>query len=157
LLLALRVGGGDQFDANTPISATIHAELAADASPLSLEGQIIAGAGYVGLINDADTRMLIDEAQVSLRWDKDRGLLMLPLEVSAGLNHYSLLSQLEPPRERGGAWALAINGGRVELGSADPKRGPEAVLDRIDVRGRVDSNNRRIEITRADLGGTGAG
>jgi len=55
---------------------------------------------------------------------------------------------------------VVLDGDEVVDRATEPthsERGPEAVLDRIDVRGRVDPNNRRIEISRADLGGTGAG
>jgi len=155
LLLALRVGD-NQLDANTPISATVRAELAPDATPLWLEGQIVAGAGHVGVTGDADTRMLIDEAQMSVRWDAERGLLLLPIEIAAGVNHFSLLGQIEPPRERGRPWGMAITGGRIEIGSADPRREPAVVLNRVDVRGRIDPAAHRLEVEQGELGGIGA-
>lgn len=156
LLLALRLGDG-QFEADTPVSATLRAELGADAAPLALEGQIVVGAGDIVDPREALSRVRIDEAQVSLRWDAARGLLLMPIELSAGSNHLSLLSQAEPPRTRGAPWGMAITGGRLELAAVDQKHEPPLVLDRISMRGRVDPTAHRIEVQQAEIAGNAAG
>jgi hypothetical protein len=156
LLLALRVGNG-QIEADTPISATMRAEVAADAAPLALEGQIIVGAGLLIDPNEPLSRLRIDEAQVGLRWDAARHLLLMPIEISTGENHISVLGQLEPPRTHGAPWGMAITGGRIELSSPDQKREPPLVLDRVAMRGRINPAAHRIEIERAEMGGGSVG
>src|SRR5262249_58545216 len=118
----------DQIEADTPISATIRAEVGADAAPLSLEGQIIVGAGLLVDPNQPLSRLRIDEAQVNLRWDAAKRLLLMPIEISSGANHVSLASQLEPPRARGAPWSMAITGGRLGPRSRAPKREPPPLL-----------------------------
>jgi hypothetical protein len=156
LLLALRLDGGP-IEADTPISATLRAEVGADAAPITLEGQVVIGAGLLLDPHESLSRMRIDEAQVGLRWDAARRLLLMPVELSTGATHVSLISQLEPPRTRGGPWGVAITGGRMELGSLDRKREPPLVLDRITMRGRIDTAGHRIEVERAEVAGGSVG
>src|SRR5262249_42215244 len=148
----------DQIEADTPISATIRAEVGPDAAPLSLEGQIIVGAGLLVDPNQPLSRLRIDEAQVNLRWDAAKRLLLMPIEISSGANHVSLASQLEPPRARpararGAPWSRAITGGRVEPSSLEQKPEPPLVLDRVAMRGRIDTIAHRIEVERAEMSG----
>ncbi|HXW24581.1 MAG TPA: hypothetical protein VEK73_07540 [Xanthobacteraceae bacterium] len=161
LLLALRVNSGT-IEADTPISATLRAEVGPDAAPLALEGQVVIGAGLLVDPHERLARLRIDEAQVGLRWDAEQRLLLTPIEISTGANHISLLGQVEPPRTRGGPWGVAVTGGRVELGSLDRRSEPPLVLDRIAMRGRIDPAAHRIEVERAEIAGgslvvTGAG
>jgi hypothetical protein len=150
LLLALRLEGG-QIEADTPISATVRAEVGPDAAPLALEGQVVIGAGLLIDPHEPLSRMRIDEAQVGLRWDAARRILLMPLEISTGANHLSLVSQLEPPRTRGAPWGMAITGGRIEVASVEQKREPPLVLDRIAARGRIDLAAHRVEVERAEF------
>ena len=152
LLLAFRLDS-DQLEADTPISATVRAELGPDAAPLALEGQIIVGAGLLVDPHQPLSRLHIDEAQVNLRWDAARRLLLMPVEISTGENHVSLLSQVEPPRTRGAPWNIAITSGRIELAALDRKREPPLVLDRVAMRGRIDPTAHRFEIERAEMAG----
>ena len=156
LLLALRVDTG-QMEADTPISATLRAEVGPDAAPLALEGQVIVGAGLFVDPNQPLSRLRIDEAQVGLRWDAARRLLLMPVEISTGANHLSLLSQLEPPRARGAPWSIVVTGGRIELAALDPKREQPLVLDRVSMRGRIDPIAHRVEVEKAEMAGGSVG
>jgi hypothetical protein len=156
LLLALRVDS-DQIEADTPISATVRAEVGPDGAPLALEGKVIVGAGLLVDPNQPASRLRIDEAQVSLRWDAAKRLLLMPIEIATGDNHVSLLSQVEPPRARGAPWGIAITGGRIELAALDAKRDQPLVLDRVTMRGRVDAIAHRFEIERGEMAGGSVG
>ena len=68
LMLALRAGDG-HFDADAPLSAVMRAEIERDGTLQSMEGRILAGAGYFGSRDDPDSRVQIDEAQLNLRWN----------------------------------------------------------------------------------------
>jgi AsmA-like C-terminal region len=152
LLLALRTDIG-HIEADTPISATVRAEVGPDAAPLALEGQVIVGAGLIVDPSQPLSRLRIDEAQVGLRWDAERRLLRMPIEISAGENHLSLVGQVEAPAKRGAPWGLAVTGGRFELSSVENKREPHLVLDRVSMRGRIDTAAHRFEIERAEISG----
>ena len=156
LMLALRADT-DYFEADTPISATVRAELRPDATPVSFEGQIIVGAGLLGDPRQPASRIHIDEAQVGLRWDPQRRLLRTPIEISTGENRLSFLGQLEVPATRGGPWGMAITSGRLELSSVEEKRDAPLVLDRVTMRGRIDPKAHRVEIERAEMSGGSLG
>jgi len=152
LLLALRADL-EHIEADTPISATVRAEVGPDAAPLALEGQIIVGAGLIVDPSQPLSRLRIDEAQVGLHWEPERRVLRMPIEISAGENHLSLTGQVEAPVKRGAPWGLAVTGGRFELSSVENKREPPLVLDRVSMRGRIDTTAHRIEIERAEISG----
>ncbi|MBV8753204.1 MAG: hypothetical protein JO328_10145 [Hyphomicrobiales bacterium] len=152
LLLALRTDV-EHFEADTPISATIRAELGPDAAPLALEGQIIVGAGVLLDPSQPLSRVSIDEAQVGLRWDPALRVLRMPIEISAGENHLSLHGEVEAPAKRGAPWGLAVTGGCFELSPIEHKREPPLVLDHVTMRGRIDTTAHRYEIERAEISG----
>ena len=152
LLLALRANI-EHIEADTPISATVRAEVGPDAGPLGLEGQIIVGAGLIVDPSQPLSRLRIDEAQVGLHWDPERRLLRTPIEISAGENHLSLIGQLEAPAKRGAPWGLAVTGGRFELSSVANKGEAPLVLDRISMHGRIDTAAHRYEVERAEISG----
>jgi AsmA-like C-terminal region/Protein of unknown function len=156
LLLALR-SDIEHIEADTPISAKVRAEVGPDATPITLEGQVIVGAGLLVDPHQPLSRLHIDEAQVGLRWDAARRLLLMPIEISSGDNRVSLAGQVEAPKTRGGPWAMAITSGRVELAALEGKRGPPLVLDRVSLRGRIDSAAHRVEIDRAEMSGGSVG
>ena len=79
-MLAMRAGDG-HFDANVPLSAVLRAEIERDGTLQSMEGRILAGAGYFGSRDDPDSRVQIDEAQLNLRWNPATRQLQMPLDV----------------------------------------------------------------------------
>jgi hypothetical protein len=156
LMLALRMGDGT-LDADMPISAILRAEITADGVPLMAEGRVVVGAGYVGDADVPDERVLIDEAQLNLRWDAATRQLTVPLEILSGPNRIQLLGQIEAPRESGGAWGMTINRGKISLAAVDKGREPPLVLDRMAVRARIDPARRRFEVIQGDIAGAAAG
>jgi AsmA-like C-terminal region/Protein of unknown function len=156
-LLLLFRSDMQHMDADTPISARVRAEVGPDATPISLDGKITVGAGLVGDPQQPLSRLHIDEAQIGLRWDAARHLLLMPIEISSGDNRVTLQGQLEAPKTRGGPWGMAITSGRVELAALEGKREPPLVLDRVSLRGRIDAAAHRIEVERAEMGGGSVG
>src|SRR5262245_38142217 len=96
ILLALRVDE-DSFDADMPISAILRGEIGPDGTLQSAEGRIIAGAGFIGAGASPAGRMLIDEAELKLRWDPANRVLHLPFELHAGGNRISFVGYLAAP------------------------------------------------------------
>jgi hypothetical protein len=156
VLLALRLGSGE-FQTDVPVSAAIRAEIDRDGMPHMLEGRIVVGAGYIGDARDQDSRILIDEAQMELRWDAANRRLLLPVDIHLGASRIRLYSQVEPPRERGGTWSFAIVQGSALLASLDRTQAPPLMLDRVNVRAKFDPAKQRLDLEQADLRGVAAG
>ena len=156
LMLALRAGDG-HFDANVPLSAVIRAEIERDGTLQSMEGRILAGAGYFGSRDDAESRVHIDEAQLVLRWNPATRQLQMPFDAQSGPSRVNLLAQLDVPAEAGAPWTLSIPRGLVVFASADRSRDPPLIIDRVSVRARIDPDKRLFEIDQADLGGMAGG
>jgi Protein of unknown function len=156
ILLAMRVDD-DTLDANVPISAIVRAEIAADGSVHAAEGRIIGGAGYIGTANAPGSRVLVDEAQLELRWDAANRVLRLPFDLHSGGNRISFLGHLQAPRQPSDPWNLIVNRGLVVLGAAERTREAPLVLDRITVRARIDTVKKRFVIDQGDLTGMAAG
>ena len=156
LMLALRMDDS-QFSADVPLSAVLRAEIARDGTLQQLEGRIVAGSGVLGIRDDADSRIQIDEAQLSLRWSAAARQLMMPLDVRSGASRVSLLGQLDVPTDANGPWRLAIPRGVLAFASADRSNEPPLILDRIAIRARIDPVKRVFEIEQGDLAGTAGG
>jgi len=156
VLLALRVDD-NTFEADMPISGLLRAEIGTDGTVEKVEGRIIGGAGFIGSNDTPASRMLVDEAQVELRWDAANRVLHLPVDVHSGSNRVSFLGQLQAPRQSGDPWALAINRGLIVLGGPERTREPPVVLDRVSVRARIETAQRRIIVEHADLSGMATG
>ena len=143
LMLALRAGDG-HFDANAPLSAVLRAEIERDGTLQSMEGRVLAGAGYFGSRDDPDSRVQIDEAQLNLRWNPATRQLQMPLEVQSGPSRVSFMAQLDVPAEAGAPWTFAIPRGLVVFASADRSRDPPLIIDRVAVRARIDPGTARV-------------
>jgi hypothetical protein len=156
LMLALRAGDG-HFDATVPLSAVLRAEIERDGTLQSLEGRILAGGGYFGSRDDADSRVQIDEAQLNLRWDATTRQLQMPFDAVSGPSRVSFMAQLEVPAEAGVPWTLSIPRGLVVFASADRSRDPPLIIDRVAVRVRIDPDKKLFEIDQGDLGGMAGG
>ncbi len=150
LLLALRIGEGE-FEANLPISASIRGEIAADGTPITLAGRILAEPGYITDISAHPARIDLDRVEIALDWDIRRGSLQIPhLHIVSGTNRATLMAQLEAPQASSTAWSLALGGGTIVLTGGNSDENP-LVINRINVRARFDSANKRIDLDQADF------
>ncbi|MEA2927681.1 MAG: hypothetical protein QOG38_109, partial [Hyphomicrobiales bacterium] len=156
LMLAMRLDDS-QFSADVPLSAVIRAEIDRDGTLQQMEGRIVAGSGYVGAREDAESRIQIDEAQLSLRWNAAARQLLMPLDARSGASRISLFGQLDFPADANGAWALTIPRGIFAFASADRSNEPPLIIDRVAVRARIDPVRRVFEILQGDLSGMAGG
>ena len=156
LMLAIRATDA-HFDANVPLSAVLRAEIERDGTLQAMEGRILAGMGYFGSRDDPDSRIHIDEAQLSLRWNPTTRQLEMPLDARSGPNRVSVLAHLDVPADAATPLTFTIPAGRVIFASADRSQDPPLMIDRISVRARIDPVKRIFEIDQADLGGAAGG
>ncbi len=153
VMLALRIGDG-KFAADVPLSAVLRAEIERDGTPQMMEGRIVAGKGYIGAIEDRDNRIVIDEAQLNLRWNAATRQLLLPLEVASGASRVSLFGELTVPAELGTPWGFSIVRGGIAL--APGAREAPLIIDRVTMRARIDTDKRLIEIQQGEFAGMAA-
>jgi hypothetical protein len=156
ILLALRLDVGN-LQADVPVSAAMRAEIDRDGTPQTLEGRVLAGAGHIGNIDDPASRILIDEAQMELRWDAANRQLAVPIDIHMGQNRISLMGQIGFPRERGGNWSIGVSQGLVMLASLERTRASPLVLDRVSLRASFDPGRRRLTLEQGDLRGIPGG
>jgi hypothetical protein len=156
LMLALRIDDS-QFSADVPLSAVLRAEIGRDGTLNQMEGRIVAGGGIIGIRDDADSRIQIDEAQLNLRWNPAARQLLMPLDVRSGASRVSLFGQLDVPAEANGAWGLNFPRGLFVFASADRSNEPPLIIDRVAVRARIDPVKRVFEILQGDLSGAAGG
>jgi hypothetical protein len=155
LFLALRIGDG-RLKADMPVSGILRAEIDRDGTPHSVEGRILVKAGYFLDPDNQEGRIVVDEGQVSFKWDAANRQFLIPIDLQSSGNRFAFLGQVEMPREPGGAWGVALTRGLVVLAPDQPREAP-LVIDRISVRGRFDPARRRIEIEQGDASGTATG
>ena len=164
ILLALRVDEG-KIEADVPISAVIRAEIGFDGTPLLIDGRVIADAGTIGDMENPSASFEIDKAELSLDWDATRRSLVAPFQILSGGNRFTLLAQLEAPREPSTAWGLSLTGGTIVLGpsapagaavpvssTTTPSESVPLVLNRILLRAKLDPVKKRIDLEQGDIG-----
>jgi hypothetical protein len=157
ILLALRLDDG-LLQADVPLSALVRADFAADGTLSAMQGRLLAGAGYIGDGTDKAARILIDEAQLELRWDPASRSFNVPIDIHAGANRLAAAARVVPPADTDGVWSFAVSKGMLVLASGDRgQRAPPLVLDQIGLTASYDPAKRRFEIVRADLRGAATG
>ncbi len=155
ILLALRIGGGT-LESNLPLSASLRAEFTTDGMLRVARGQVLASSGFVQDSRDLDSRIDIDHADIRFNWDGAQRTLAVPFQVQANGNQFTLLARAQPSEQ--GVWSLAIDRGDpvidpVILAARNNNDGAFA-LNRVVMRGSVDTVRHRVQIEHGDVGRT---
>ena len=139
------------------MSASIDGEIGPDGLPQIATARLVAETGSIGYVNDADSRLTFDRAELKLNWEAGTRLLSVPFQVLSGGARITLLGQIEAPPEAGGIWSFKIGGGTIVLTSPGAASDPPLVLNRIAVSGRYDAGKQRFIMDEGDIGNTGVG
>jgi hypothetical protein len=155
LLLALRMGEGD-IETDLPLSASFRAEIAADGTPQTAQGQILAETGYIRDSKNPAIAVNIDRADVRFTWDTLHHALIAPFQIQSSGNQYTLLATLEAPADQNGVWSLTVTRGDPVIDPvivAGTGSGEESTFafNRAVGRARIDTVRRRIDIDQADF------
>jgi hypothetical protein len=155
LLLALRIDAGT-LETDLPISASIRAEIAADGTPQAIDGRLLAEAGTLADRNDPLMRVKIDRAEVRFSWDVHKHLMVVPFQVHASGNQFTMRATVEAPSDRSGVWQVAVTRDDpvidpVILAAGDGDDEPFA-LNRAAMRVRFDTMHKRIDLEQGDFG-----
>lgn len=149
ILLALRMSDLS-YTADVPLSGRIRGEIGGDGFPTFLSGRIVADAGAIIDRKVPEYPMTIDRAEFNIDWDANRRTMVAPFQVVSGANRLTLLAHLEPPNEVVPHWQLGLSGGTVLLSGGESE--PPLIFNRVAVRIRFDTNNKKILLERADIG-----
>src|SRR5215831_687563 len=151
----MRAGAvGDEID--LPLTGRIRADIGPDGIPHMLDGRMAVEKGVVVDLDDPLVRVPIDRAEISLDWDKTRQALMMPFQVLSGGSRITLLAQFNAPRDGSGVWGVDVSGGSLMLAAA-PADPNALVLNRVQLKLRIDPNKQRIDLEPSELGNTDLG
>lgn len=148
VLLALRLKNLT-YSADFPLTGDLKGEVGRDGVPTYFRGKLTAGAGTLVDLETPDYPMAIDQIETTFEWDANRRVLVAPFKVLAGANRVTLLATLEPPNGSVDDWRLGLSGGTIVLPGAQNEA--PLIFNRIAVRVRFDSANRRVLLTQADV------
>lgn len=155
MLLAARLDN-DEFEVDLPISASIRAEVGADGKPNMVQGEIFSEPGTVVEHGKQTVRYDISRIDARFNWDARRGNLIVPFQIHAGANQFTLRATLEPPAGDDTAWRLDVTRGDpvidpVILGATDAKSNDGLALNRVNIRARIDPTKKRLDLDQGDL------
>jgi hypothetical protein len=137
------------YAADMPLSGSFQGEIGRDGLPTYFRGELAIGKGTIVDLNVPDYPMAIDQADARIEWDAARRVMVAPFHVYSGANRVTLLAHLEPPNGSIPNWQLGISGGTILLAG---DRGEEPVIfNRIAIRVRFDTDNRRVVMTQCDI------
>lgn len=148
LLLAARLKDFT-YAADMPLSGEFKGEIGRDGLPTYFRGEIVAGKGTVVDLNVPDYPMVIDHADARVEWDAGRRVMVAPFHVYAGANRITLLAHLEPPNDSIPNWQLGFSGGTILLAGNEGEA--PSIFNRIAIRLRFDTENRRVLLTQCDI------
>jgi len=148
IVLAMRLSDMP-YTIDLPVSGRLRGEIGRDGLPTFFTGSIAVDAGTIVDRKVPDYPMAIDHADINVDWDSSRRVLVAPFQLRSGGNRFTLLAHVEPPNDTVPNWQVGLSGGTILLaGEGDEK---PLILNRIAVRVRFDTDNKRIVLSQADL------
>jgi hypothetical protein len=156
ILLAMRLNEGN-YEADLPLSASMRADIAADGSLQQMQGEVIADSGTIIDRESALANIKVDHADFRFNWDPQRRALVVPFQIHAGGDQFTMTAVLETPRDENGVWALTMGRSNAVIdpailapppGSDDPEG---FALNRATVRARIDTVRHRIDLDQGDF------
>ena len=155
ILLAMRLNGGP-VDAELPVSASVRAELSQTGALQRLQGEIIAGQGTVSDHGENPYSVDVERADIRFNWDPRARALVVPFQVQAGGNQFTMRATLLAPADQHGAWHFNVTRDEtvidpVIFAASGPGESDGFAINRVSMAGRIDTVRKRIELDRGDL------
>lgn len=153
IMLALRMDDGT-VDADLPVSASVRADIAADGLLQVVQGQMLIETGVIKDRDDPRHDIQIDRAEFHVNWDARRKSLIVPFQVQAGGNQFTMRAVVDAPAPDSTAWVLNLTRGDpvidpVILAAAGDQE--TLGLNRASARARIDFARRRIDLEQGDF------
>jgi hypothetical protein len=154
ILLAMRLNETASIDADVALSASVRADILPDGTPQVVQGQLIADSGTIIDRNDPRMNVAIDHADFRFNWDAERRSLLVPFQIKAGGNQFTMRATLDAPVAGDTAWVLNVTRGDavidpVILSGAGDEEGIS--LNRMAMRARFDPARKRITLEQGDF------
>src|SRR5260370_7201016 len=108
-----------------------------------------AGAGHIIDSDTPDYPMVIDSAEMNVKWDPGRGVLVAPFKIISGANRVTLPAHREPPNDSVTDWQAGFSGGTIVLAGNDNEQ--PLIFNRIAIGLRFDTEKKRVLLTQADI------
>jgi hypothetical protein len=155
ILLALRLNEA-AVDAELPVSASVRAELSSAGALQRLQGRILAGRGSINDIGDDKYNVNVEHADIRFDWDPRARALVVPFQMQAGGNQFTMRVNLLAPPQDGGVWRFNVTRDDIVIDpiifAANPAlEGDSFSINRVTMEGRIDPARRRIDLDRGDL------
>lgn len=154
ILLAMRLKDV-AIDTDVPLSASVRAEIAGDGTLQRLQGEVIADEGTVAE-HDSGKTYKLDSADIRFNWDAAQRALVVPFQIQSAGNQFTLRATLQVSPDQKGLWLFNLTRGDPVIdpiilpgGKADEDG---LALNRVALRARIDTVNRRIDVDQGDLG-----
>jgi hypothetical protein len=156
ILLAARLDNGT-LESDLPLSASLRAEFSSNGSLKQARGQVLASSGEIHDIRDPNSKVTIEHADIRFTWDAVQQVLLVPFQVQINGNQLTLLARARPAES--GIWDVALDRGDPVIDPvifpAKPDSDESAfALNRIVLRGRLDTVRGSIAIENGDVGRT---
>ncbi len=155
ILLALRLNEGP-VEAELPVSASVRAELSSAGALQRLQGQIVAGHGRV-IDNSEDVYSVdIERADIRFNWDPRAHTLVMPFQVQAGGNQFTMRANLQAPTDESGVWHFNVTRDDtvidpIILAATGTLESNGFAINRVNMEGRIDTTRHRIDLDKGDL------
>ena len=155
ILLALRLNESE-VEANLPVSASMRAEISSKGVLENMQGRVIAGSGDVIDHGDDDVKVNVERADIRFNWDVNQRALIVPFQVLAGGNQFTMRATLRAPRDTSGVWTFDVTRGDpvidpVILAGASALDPEGFAINRVTMEGRIHTNKRRSDLLKGDL------
>jgi hypothetical protein len=148
LMLALRLNDMP-YTIDLPVSGRLRGEIGRDGLPTFFTGSVTVEAGTIVDRKVPDYPMAVDRAEINVDWDATRRVLVAPFQLRSGGNRFTLLAHVEPPSDSVPNWQLGLSGGTILLPGEEGEQ--PLIFNRIAVRVRFDTDNRRIVLSQMDF------
>src|SRR6185503_19038973 len=124
--------------------------------PRRVNGEILAETGDIVDRLDPNFGMHIDRADVRFSWDVTRGMLLVPFQVQASGNQFTMRAIAEAPTGNSTAWTVSMQRDDpvidpIILGPPAGSDEETLALNRANLKLRIDPVKRRIDLDQADV------
>jgi hypothetical protein len=156
ILLAARLGNGT-IESDLPLSASLRAEFTSDGGLRQASGRVLASAGEIHDTRDPSSKVTVEHADIRFTWDDKQQGLLVPFQIQVNGNQFTLLARVRPAAP--GVWSIALDRGDpvidpvIFAAKAETKQQAFA-LNRIVLRGHLDTAKERLVLENGDIGRT---
>ena len=155
ILLAMQLNGAP-IDAELPVSGSVRAELSRSGALQRLQGHITASRGPVSGRGQDKYNVRIERADIRFNWDPGAHVLVMPFQIKAGGNQFTMRANLHAPTDESGIWRFNVVRDDtvidpIILAAIDKPEGKNFALNRLNMEGRIDTKRSRIDLDKGDL------